>query len=114
MFTSKFQPTMAKPPINSDLSRLQMLVTQQDPKSALITKIELKDEDAAVFTISSPLLNQKDAAKLALAKNLWKLWASIHSPGQPDTSRIELISPEGDRVARSNLQGGSMIKLETK
>ncbi|HEY9762081.1 MAG TPA: hypothetical protein V6D07_06120 [Trichocoleus sp.] len=105
---------MGTVPDASDLSRLQRLVAQQDPSSALITRVELKDEDAAIFTLSTPLLKQNDRVKLDLAKNLWKIWASIHSPEKPDASKIELVGPEGNRIAKSNIQGGSLIKLETK
>lgn len=98
----------------SDLGRLAETLAAVDPDGLLLSGIRLKsgDEDTAVFTMTMAFLGENDDVKLETAKHLWKIWASIHSPSQPDTSRVELVSETGTRIARSDIWGGSMVKLE--
>jgi len=42
----------------------------------------------------------------------WKLWASQHSPSDPDHSRVKLLSINNDRVGGSRILAGSLIWVE--
>ena len=46
------------------------------------------------------------------ATQFWKLWASIHSPSDPDIARVKLVSINGDHVGGSRLLAGSLIWVE--
>jgi hypothetical protein len=46
------------------------------------------------------------------ATQFWKLWASIHSPNDPDRARVKLVSINGDEVGGSRILGGSLIWIE--
>ena len=49
--------------------------------------------------------------RLVAARELWRLWAAIHSPKDPDHAPIKLVDEEGRRIGGSGL-AGSVIKVE--
>ncbi len=52
--------------------------------------------------------------RLQGAQALWKTWASLHTPQDPDKSRIVLVDQMGKEVGGSRIWGGSLIWVSEK
>lgn len=50
--------------------------------------------------------------RLQAAQNLWKLWAGIASPSEPDNARIKLVDYNDNEVGGSRVIAGSMIWVQ--
>lgn len=50
--------------------------------------------------------------RLQMGQALWKLWAGIHSPNEPDKARISIRDQMGNEVGGSRLLGGSLIWVQ--
>jgi hypothetical protein len=46
------------------------------------------------------------------AQTLWKAWAAIASPKDPDNARIKLVDQNGNEVGGSRVWGGSLIWVQ--
>ena len=44
-----------------------------------------------------------------VAQTLWKAWAGIHSPNEPDKARIDILDLNGNKVGGSRIWAGSLI-----
>ena len=49
--------------------------------------------------------------RLQHAQTLWQVWARIHSPGNLDSSRIQLIDANGNPLGGSGFLGGSSVSV---
>jgi hypothetical protein len=47
-----------------------------------------------------------------MAKMLWKAWASIHNPTNPDKARISIRDVTGGEVGGSRVWAGSLIWVD--
>lgn len=52
--------------------------------------------------------------RLQDAQTLWKAWAVIASPNEPDLARIKLVDENGNEVGGSRILGGSLIWVQEK
>ncbi|HUY31440.1 MAG TPA: SHD1 domain-containing protein [Pirellulales bacterium] len=82
---------------------------------SMIGSVSVKGETATI-RLSATVSNEWDIAeyqrRLQLAQGLWKLWASIASPGDPDKARITLVDFNGNEVGGSRIRRGSLIWVQ--
>ena len=50
--------------------------------------------------------------RLQDAQTLWKIWANINNPSEPDKARIEIVDINGNEVGGSGFLGGSDIEVD--
>ena len=77
---------------------------------SLVQQVNTSGDDITV-SVNGTWRNQPPALQQQLAQNLWRLWAQLHSPSNPDRARITLIDAEGKRLGGSNQQVGSQVSL---
>ncbi|MBL8167626.1 MAG: hypothetical protein JNJ50_05705 [Acidobacteria bacterium] len=65
--------------------------------------------DNLKVTVTQRWHYQPKAVRLQMAQMVWKAWAAIHSPTEPDTARITLRDTVGNEVGGSKMWGGSFI-----
>lgn len=85
-----------------------------DPSNALIANVENNDRitGQVTITVSNYWHNQNYQLRLQAAQNLWKTWAALYSPTEPDSARIELVDFNGNKVGGSSMWGGSMVEVD--
>ncbi len=69
---------------------------------------ELSSDDLEV-TVSARWHYEPKAIRLQMAQVIWKAWAGIHSPNQPDSAYLTLRDAVGNKVGGSRVTGGSFI-----
>ncbi len=70
------------------------------------------DEDDLLIVVSSNWHYQPRQMRLQMAQALWKIWAGIHSPKEPDKAKISLKDMMGNRVGGSGIMGGSLVHVD--
>ena len=65
-----------------------------------------------LITVSNLWHTQSKQIRYQSAQNLWKIWASIHSPDSSDDARIKLVDYNGNEVGGSRVVAGSMIWVQ--
>jgi hypothetical protein len=68
--------------------------------------------DELVVTVGETWHQAVRQDRLMAAQNLWKLWASINSPTDPDHSRIKLVDTNGNEVGGSGVMGSSISVVD--
>lgn len=78
----------------------------------LVSRASIKaDVNELSITVGSTWHRVVYQERLIAAQKLWKLWADINTPSDLDTSRIQLVDVNGNRVGGSGLMGSS-IKVD--
>ena len=65
--------------------------------------------DKLTIVVANPWHYEPYQVRLQVAQNLWKVWAGIRSPQDPDKARIEFTDFNGNSVGGSRWLGGSLI-----
>lgn len=68
--------------------------------------------DLLVITVGSTWHRAGRQGRLVAAQRLWQVWSEINSPTNPDTSRIQLVDANGNKIGGSSLVAGSSIKVD--
>lgn len=69
------------------------------------------DPDELEITVKNIWFVLAKGQRLQHAQTLWQVWARIHSPGNLDSSRIQLIDANGNRLGGSGFLGGSTVSV---
>ncbi len=79
----------------------------------LVSNAGLKgDPDELIITVGASWHRAVRQDRLVAAQNLWKMWAEINAPTDPDASRIKLVDINGNQVGGSRLGAGSLIQVQ--
>ncbi|OHB55206.1 MAG: hypothetical protein A2Y12_09270 [Planctomycetes bacterium GWF2_42_9] len=79
----------------------------------LITNIEYNTlPSGADITVANVWHYQPYQLRLQMAQNLWKAWARINSPDEPDMAKIRILDLNGNEVGGSRVWGGSLIWVQ--
>jgi hypothetical protein len=79
---------------------------------AVITEITGLGDDIVKLRVRNAWHDLSYGSRLDMAQNLQRLWAGIHSPGDPDKARILIRDQAGSEVGGSRMWGGTMIWVE--
>lgn len=105
-----------KRPITSgqrDRDRYLRRLREMGVDESLVLKVTRGlDDNEAKITVSNSWHFFPYQVRLEAAQNLWKIWASICSPSDPDKARIELVSINGNKVGGSRWLAGSLIYVQ--
>ncbi len=102
----------------SDLTAQQveewLKITRKPDSKGFIISAYVSDErpDTLIITVSNQWHIQHKQERLQGAQLFWKAWAMIHSPGEPDKSRISIVDELGNEVGGSRMWGGSLIWVQ--
>lgn len=66
----------------------------------------------AILTVDNVWHMKLYQIRLQDAQTLWKAWASIASPNDPDLARISIVDLHGNEVGGSRVWGGSLIWVQ--
>lgn len=92
------------------LSRFSDLVKKVDPKGEIIERAEVGPTSRHLtVTVANSWHREPYQIRLQAAQGLWKAWAAVNSPTEPDRSRLRLTDGNGNEVGGSRTWGGSMI-----
>jgi len=91
-----------------ELDRFVKLIESIDTEGVLIDSASV-NEGRLKVTVKSGWHYQPYQIRLQMAQNLWKVWATIHSPSEPDRARISITDLNGNEVGGSRILAGSLI-----
>jgi hypothetical protein len=89
-------------------------IRRVDPTGTFVTGVRpsrLSVRDVEIV-VSPEWHYHPKAIRLQLAQSLWKLWASICSPHDPDKALISLFDATGNRVGGSSSLAGSLVNVD--
>lgn len=89
------------------------LINTTSGASALVQSVRQGDgdPDELEITVKNIWFVLAKGLRLQHAQTLWQVWARIHSPGNLDRSRIQLIDANGNRLGGSGFLGGSTVSV---
>lgn len=70
------------------------------------------NEDDLLVVVGSDWHYEPRQMRLQMAQAMWKIWAGIHSPNEPDKARISLKDMMGNRIGGSSWMGGSVVHVD--
>lgn len=94
-----------------ELAKFIKTVEAVDHSGALFSSASV-DEGRLILTVKSGWHYQPYQIRLQAAQNLWKLWATIHSPNEPDKARLKIRDINGNDVGGSRIWAGSLIWVQ--
>lgn len=107
------QPPMSSQSVGSDFNRFVQVIRNADPDKAVVTDMATSNIDGeVVLQVSNEWFYTPKQVRFQAAQNFWKIWASIHSPSDPDKARIKLVDRNGNRVGGSGWLAGSLIDVD--
>lgn len=112
---SKPQPEQAKREIASEnaIASYRSRLSEIDPDGSLIVGAELSPVPGeVVITVGDSWHREAKQNRLQAAQNLWKIWAHVSNPDNPDKARIKIVDMNGNRVGGSGALGGSFISVQ--
>lgn len=107
------RPAPAAPSYQSDRERFMAAVRNIDKNGTFVTGAgEGVTSDVLRITVSNNWHYEPYQVRYQMAQSLWSLWANIHTPGQPDKSRISIRDQNGNEVGGSRVLAGSLIWVQ--
>lgn len=106
------QPVAPDPKIEAQTHVAEFNEKLSDPRlRAFLDRASLSDAspNQLKIAVTARWHYEPKAIRLQMAQLLWKAWASIHSPDEPDKARITLRDAMDNEVGGSRLLGGSLI-----
>jgi hypothetical protein len=94
-----------------NLDRLMTSLSSAGIDNSIIESFSVQG-DTVTMTVSNVWHLTAYQIRLQAAQNLWKLWASIASPAEPDKARIKLVDFNGNEVGGSRVLAGSLIWVQ--
>lgn len=88
-----------------------MVVINGSNENGIFESVKISDNTATI-TVSNDWHFSHYQVRLQAAQNLWECWAKINSPAEVDTSRIQIVDGNGNRVGGSRMLGGSLIWVD--
>jgi hypothetical protein len=96
-----------------DIQKYRTLMKSFDKGENVITNVTQGRVDGEIkITVSNAWHYEPYQVRLQLAQNLWKAWAAIHSPDEPDKSRIQIVDLNDNEVGGSRIWAGSLIWVQ--
>jgi pyruvate/2-oxoglutarate dehydrogenase complex dihydrolipoamide acyltransferase (E2) component len=89
-------------------------VKKVDKKNDIILSAEVRPESPhrLRITVSNSFHAEPYQNRLQSAQTMWKIWAGIHSPSEPDKSFISIVDRLGNEVGGSRAIAGSLIWVQ--
>jgi len=94
-----------------NLDRFMERLSSAGIDNSIIHFVSVKGNTATI-TVANAWHLTAYQIRLQAAQNLWKLWASIASPTEPDKARIKLVDFNDNDVGGSRILAGSLIWVQ--
>jgi hypothetical protein len=92
------------------LDRIDGTTAARDVTAAEVYRVgQAMHSDVMVVTVASSWLSRTKATRLRHAKELWRRWAQLNSPDDPNRSYLWIDDPSGKRVGGSRVMSGSLV-----
>jgi len=99
----------------TDIDKYIAALTDAGRYGRVIVRItENGNRDRIKITVSNAWHSVSYQVRLQGAQNLWKIWAALHSPYEPDKARISIVDLNGNEVGGSRMWGGSLIWVQDR
>lgn len=103
----------ATPDIAKEIQQYRSTMKSVDKNGTFILSVEPGlTTDHLNITVANQWHYEPYQIRLQMGQALWKLWAGIHSPKDPDKARISLRDQMGNEVGGSRILGGSLIWVQ--
>jgi hypothetical protein len=96
-----------------DIRSYRSLISSIDEDGNVIASVSQGRMDGEVkITVSNAWHYQPYQVRLQTAQNLWNAWSRVHSPNDPDKSRIQIVDLNDNKVGGSRVLAGSLIWVQ--
>ena len=95
-----------------DFALYQKRLAEVSDIGAILARIDLStDGNEVTLTMRDTWVQQSDPIRQKSAQTFWKWWSEIHSPADPDRSKIYLKDLKGDALGGTKWMGGTTFGI---
>lgn len=100
-------------PLSVDLESFREKLQKADASGSMVLGVTKGPcDDCARVAVGDIWHGEVKQNRLQTAQSLWKVWASIRAPDEPDRARISLVDGNGNEVGGSRMWAGSLIWVQ--